>query len=171
MNQQQRALAEQVDEAARQYISGPLKDLLAKKILAVEEAAGQAGYFSLVFGFDAFRNSDALDILVVGYKSVLDSGDGYVQAAVRIEGGARPDPEPTEPREIVPYIAAETYGAPGVIDLNDLDDHISRARLVVKRLLSHFHPVKPGASTPARAFAHMNAGRAPAPAARGRRWR
>lgn len=107
VNQQQRALAEQVDEAARQYISGPLRDLLAKEIAAIEEAAGQAGHFSLEFGFDAYRNRDALDILVVGYKSVFDSGDGYVQAAVRIEGGARPDPEPAEPREIVPYIASE----------------------------------------------------------------
>ncbi|MFI0848350.1 nucleotidyl transferase AbiEii/AbiGii toxin family protein [Mesorhizobium sp. IMUNJ 23232] len=110
VNQQQRALAEQVDEAARQYICGPLRDLLAKEIAAVEEAAGQAGHFSLSFGFDAFRNRDALDILVVGYKSAFDSGDGYVQAAVRIEGGARPDPEPAEPRQIVPYIAAEMPG-------------------------------------------------------------
>ncbi|PTE06481.1 nucleotidyl transferase AbiEii/AbiGii toxin family protein, partial [Mesorhizobium helmanticense] len=107
VNQQQRALAEQVDEAARQYISSPLRDLLANEIAAIEEAAGQAGHFSLAFGFDAYRNRDALDILVVGYKSVFDSGDGYVQAAVRIEGGARPDPEPAEAREIVPYIAAE----------------------------------------------------------------
>ncbi|EHH06319.1 nucleotidyl transferase AbiEii/AbiGii toxin family protein [Mesorhizobium amorphae] len=107
VNQQQRALAEKVDEAARQYISGPLRDLLAKEIAAVEEAAGQTGHFSLAFGFDVYRNRDALDILVVGYKSVFDSGDGYVQAVVRIEGGARPDPEPAEPREIVPYIASE----------------------------------------------------------------
>jgi Nucleotidyl transferase AbiEii toxin, Type IV TA system len=107
VNQQQRALAEKVDEAARQYISGPLKEALTKVIAAVEEAAEQPGHFSLGFGFDAYRNRDALDILVVGYKSVFDSGDGFVQAAVRIEGGARPDPEPAEPREVVPYIASE----------------------------------------------------------------
>lgn len=107
VNQQQRALAEKVDEAARQYISGPLKELLAKETAAIEEAAGQDGHFSLAFGFDAYRNKDALDILVVGYKSVFDSGNGYVQAAVRIEGGARPDPEPAELCEIVPYIASE----------------------------------------------------------------
>jgi hypothetical protein len=47
---------------------------------------------------------------VVGYKSVFDAGDGYVQAAVRIEGGACPDPEPAEPREIVPYIDSEMPG-------------------------------------------------------------
>lgn len=107
VNQQQRALADKVDEAARQYISGPLKERLAKEIAAVEEAIEQPGHFTLRFGFDNYRNRDALDILVVGYKSVFDSAESYVQAAVRIEGGARPDPEPAEPREIVPYIADE----------------------------------------------------------------
>ena len=107
INQQQRALAEKVDEAARQYISGPLKERLAKEIAAVEEAIEQPGHFTLGFGFDNYRNKDALDILVVSYKSVFDSAQNYVQAAVRIEGGARPDPEPAEPREIVPYIADE----------------------------------------------------------------
>ncbi|GEC17459.1 nucleotidyl transferase AbiEii/AbiGii toxin family protein [Nitrobacter winogradskyi] len=107
VNQQQRALAEKVDEAARQYISGPLKELLTKEIATVEEAIEQPGHFTLGFGFDNYRNRGALDILVIGYKSVFDSAQNYVQAAVRIEGGARPDPEPAEPREIVPYIADE----------------------------------------------------------------
>jgi hypothetical protein len=107
VNQQQKALAEKVDEAARQYISGPLKGLLIKEIAAVEEAAEQPGHFSVGFGFDLYRNKDALDVLVVAYKSVFESAGSYVQAAVRIEGGARPDPEPAEPREIVPYIASE----------------------------------------------------------------
>lgn len=107
VNQQQRTLADKVDEAARQYISGPLKEELTKEIEAVEGAAEQPGHFSLGFGFDTYRNKEALDILVVGYKSAFDTGDAYVQAAVRIEGGARPDPEPAEPREIVPYIASE----------------------------------------------------------------
>lgn len=118
VTQQQRALAETVDEAARQYISGPLRELLAKEIAVLEEAAEQPGHFSLSFGFDAYRNRDALDILVVGYKSVFGSGDGYIQAAVRIEGGARPDPEPAEPREIVPYIASEMPGGTGLAVLN-----------------------------------------------------
>ncbi|TAN16220.1 MAG: nucleotidyl transferase AbiEii/AbiGii toxin family protein, partial [Rhizobiaceae bacterium] len=107
VNQRQRALAEKVDEAARQYISGPLKELLAKEIAAVEEVAELHGHFTLGFGFDNCRNKDALDILVVGYKSVFDTAESYVQAAVRVEGGARPDPEPAEPRKIAPYIAEE----------------------------------------------------------------
>lgn len=114
VNKQQRTLAEQVDEAARQYVSGPLKEELTQEIASVEETIGQPGHFSLGFGFDAYRNKEALDILVVSYKSVFDAGDAYVQAAVRIEGGARPDPEPAEPREIVPYIASEL---PAELDL------------------------------------------------------
>ena len=107
VNQQQRALAEKVDEAARQYISGRLKDLLMQEIAVIEDAAEQPGHFSLGFGFDAYRNRDALDILVLDYSSVFGAGDAYVPAAVRIEGGARPDPEPAEPREITPYIASD----------------------------------------------------------------
>lgn len=114
VSQQQKALADQVDEAARQYISGPLKDLLHKEIEAVEKEAGQTGHFSLGFGYDLYRNKEALDILVLGYKSVFDTSGGYVEAAVRIEGGARPDPLPAEPREIVPYVAAEMRPGPNL---------------------------------------------------------
>lgn len=118
VNQQQRALAEKVDEAARQYISGPLKELLTREIAGVEEEILQHGHFTLGFGFDNYRNRDALDILVLGYKSVFQSTDSYVQSAVRIEGGARPDPEPAEPREIVPYIAAEMLEGASLIVRN-----------------------------------------------------
>jgi hypothetical protein len=107
ISQQQKALAEQVDEAARQYIAGPLKDMLSKEISAVEEEAEQSGHFTLNFGYDAYRKKEALDILVLRYKSVFDMSGGYVEAAVRIEGGARPDPIPVEPRDITLYVASE----------------------------------------------------------------
>jgi Nucleotidyl transferase AbiEii toxin, Type IV TA system len=107
VNQQQKALAEQVDEAARQYISGPLKNLLSSEIATLEEKTGLSGHFTLSFGYDDYRRKEALDVLVVGYKSVFDTSDGYVEAAVRIEGGARPDPLPTELKQIVPYVASE----------------------------------------------------------------
>ncbi|MGQ8630239.1 nucleotidyl transferase AbiEii/AbiGii toxin family protein [Agrobacterium sp. DKPNP3] len=106
VNQQQKALAEQVDEAARHYMSGPLKRLLGEEIAAVEEKT-QSGHFSLDFGYDLYRKKEALDVLVLGYKSVFDTSGGYVEAAVRIEGGARPDPVPAETREIIPYVASE----------------------------------------------------------------
>lgn len=107
VNQQQKALAEQVDEAARHYMSGPLKSLIDEEIAAVEEETGQSGHFSLDFGYDLYRKKEALDVLVLGYKSVFDTSGGYVEAAVRIEGGARPDPVPAETREIIPYVASE----------------------------------------------------------------
>lgn len=107
VNQQQKALAAQVDEAARQYIAGPLRDSLSTELADVEKETGQHGHFTLDFGYDAYRKKEALDILVLRYKSVFDTSGGYVEAAVRIEGGARPDPIPVEPREITPYIASE----------------------------------------------------------------
>jgi hypothetical protein len=107
VNQQQKALAEQVDEAARQYIAGPLRDSLSMELADVEKETGQRGHFTLDFGYDAYRKKEALDILVLRYQSVFDMSGGYVEAAVRIEGGARPDPIPVEPREITPYIASE----------------------------------------------------------------
>jgi hypothetical protein len=114
VTQQQKALAETVDEAARQYISGPLKEQLAAEIAATEAAVGLNDHFSIGFGFDAYRNKDALDVLVLAYKSVFGTGDSYIQAAVRIEAGARPDPVPAEPREIAPYVASEM---PSGVDL------------------------------------------------------
>lgn len=96
-----------MDEAARHYISGPLKRLLEEEIAVVEGEIGQTGHFTLGFGYDPYRKKEALDILVLGYRSVFDTSGGYVEAAVRIEGGARPDPVPAETREIVPYIASE----------------------------------------------------------------
>lgn len=107
VNKQQKALAEQVDEAARHYMSGPLKRLLDEEIATVEGQIGQTGHFSLAFGYDLYRKKEALDVLVLGYRSVFDTSGGYVEAAVRIEGGARPDPVPAEKREIIPYVASE----------------------------------------------------------------
>jgi hypothetical protein len=107
VTKQQKALANEVDEAARKYISGPLRDQLLTEIAAIEEAIGQKDHFSIGFGFDAYRSKDALDVLVIGYDSAFNTGDDYVQAAVRVEGGARPDPVPVESREITPYVADE----------------------------------------------------------------
>jgi hypothetical protein len=66
--------------------------MLAKEIEDVESAIEQKRHVSLSFGFDAYRKKDSLDVLAIGYKSVFDTSGGYVEAAVRIEGGARPDP-------------------------------------------------------------------------------
>ncbi|MEK1893086.1 MAG: nucleotidyl transferase AbiEii/AbiGii toxin family protein [Rhizobium sp.] len=111
ITKQQRMLAEKVDEAARQYISGPLREQLLRKIAETETAIDENGHFSVAYGFDAYRNRDALDTLVVSYNSVFGSGADYVQPAVRIEGGARPDPVPVEARTITPYIASELSSA------------------------------------------------------------
>jgi hypothetical protein len=107
VTKQQTMLAERADEAARTYISGPLRDRLLQKIEETEAAIGDADHFTVAYGYDAYRKRDARDILVVTYKSVFGSDIDYVQPAVRIEGGARPDPVPVETRTVIPYIASE----------------------------------------------------------------
>jgi hypothetical protein len=106
-NQRDKALTTRVDEAARAYISGPLKAAIEADLAQTAADIGDPGHFSTRFGFDDYRHAEALDILIVTYRSVFDAGDGYVEAAVRIEGGARPDPVPAELRTISPYVAAE----------------------------------------------------------------
>lgn len=54
------------------------------------------------------------------------------------------------------------YGAHGAVSLTHLDDHVTRARAVVGRWLAQLDAVTPGPDVPAKAFARMNAGIAPA---------
>jgi hypothetical protein len=54
------------------------------------------------------------------------------------------------------------YGAPGVVNMAHLDDHVVRARNVVGRWLAQLDNVKPSSLVPNKAFARMNAGLAPA---------
>lgn len=57
---------------------------------------------------------------------------------------------------------AAVYGAQGSVRLDHLDDHVVRARAIVGRWLGQIIPVTPSASVPGRAFARINAARAPA---------
>lgn len=53
-------------------------------------------------------------------------------------------------------------GSPGVVDLTHFDDHVARTRAVVERWLARLEIVRPSISVPAKAFARVNAGLAPA---------
>lgn len=57
---------------------------------------------------------------------------------------------------------ADVYGAPSAIDLSHLDDHVSRSRAIVGRWIAASTRVTPSADVPGRAFARVNAARAPA---------
>jgi len=57
---------------------------------------------------------------------------------------------------------SSVYGAPGTVNLAHLDDHVARARAVVGRWLAQLATVIPTRDVPAKAFARMNAGVAPA---------
>ena len=54
------------------------------------------------------------------------------------------------------------YGAMSAVDLSHLDDHVARARAVVNRWLVQLGTITPSTQAPAKAFARMNAGIAPA---------
>lgn len=54
------------------------------------------------------------------------------------------------------------FGASGNVNLTHLDDHVGRARAVVGRWLAKLGNVTPGPLAPAKAFARVNAGIAPA---------
>lgn len=57
---------------------------------------------------------------------------------------------------------AAVYGATGSLDLSHLDDHVARARGLVDRWLAAAVQVLPSADAPGKAFARVNAARAPA---------
>lgn len=57
---------------------------------------------------------------------------------------------------------AAVYGAVGSVRLDHLDDHVARARALVARWLAQTITVTPSSAVPGRAFARINARRAPA---------
>lgn len=54
------------------------------------------------------------------------------------------------------------FGSLGTPDLTHFNDHVPQARAVVQRWLDQLHTVAPGAETHSKAFARVNANRAPA---------
>lgn len=54
------------------------------------------------------------------------------------------------------------YGAPNIVDISHFDDHVTRARIIVGRWLAQLKIVAPSDQAPAKAFARMNAMKAPA---------
>jgi hypothetical protein len=60
---------------------------------------------SVDYDVDPRKNEPMHDVLLLRYPSVFP-GREYVSNAVKIEGGARPNPEPSEPRIVVPYVAS-----------------------------------------------------------------
>jgi len=54
------------------------------------------------------------------------------------------------------------FGSSQTVDLTHFDDHVLKARAVVQRWLDQLQPVKPGHDTHSKAFARLNANKAPA---------
>ena len=93
-----RAKLDAIRDACRAYVTGPLRDALAK--LVADETAGQ-GRIEI----------DAADpdgqTLLVWYPEVEPRDDAYVRPAVRIESGAKSALDPNRPVAIRPYVADE----------------------------------------------------------------
>jgi hypothetical protein len=158
-SQRDKMLRDRVDEAARTYISGPLKDALEAELTAAATEIGDLAHFSVRFGFDDYRQSDALDVLIVTYRSVFDTSDGYVEPAVRIEGGARPDPVPAEPRTIVPYVAEdlpnpETLIVPNVTTVRP--ERTFWEKLLILHAMAETTTTRAAAGDPARRVPDLN---------------
>lgn len=88
--------------AAQQYVAEIAMPLLAR---AVEVALGTRD------GWSVEPDPDDKDrqTLLFNYPRTSDSGDevGYIKPRIKLEYGARGDPEPFEPRSLVPYLAEE----------------------------------------------------------------
>lgn len=109
-NQRQKML-QRIDGEAAAYFAGPLRDLISRELSKIEQTAELGGHFKIEFGADR-HGKEALDVLLVQYKSAFSIDDEYVKPSVMIEGGARPDPDPVSATVIKPYISD---------DLPDLD--------------------------------------------------
>lgn len=80
----------------------------------IKEAGIDATKLRVEHGLNPRNNEPMLDVLLLQYPSVFQER-GYVSNAVKIEGGARPNPEPSEPRNIVPYVSSslpQTFNLP-----------------------------------------------------------
>jgi hypothetical protein len=57
---------------------------------------------------------------------------------------------------------AAVFGATNNVNLSHLDDHVTRARAVVERWLAMLQTINPSQDAPGRAYARLNANKAPA---------
>lgn len=100
-NKKRKAAIDAIQEGCHAYITGPLFAALAE--LIAEDTHGQ--------GRIEIDPADSTgQTLLVWYPRVDEADTGYVQAAVKIESGAKSALDPNNPRPIRPYIADDVAG-------------------------------------------------------------
>ena len=100
-NKKRKAAIEAIQKDCRSYITGPLLSALAE--LIAEDTKGQGR-------IEIDSVDDTGQTLLIWYPRVDASDTGYVQAAVKIESGAKSALDPNSPQTICPYIADDVTG-------------------------------------------------------------
>ncbi|MBL4874734.1 MAG: nucleotidyl transferase AbiEii/AbiGii toxin family protein [Rhodobacteraceae bacterium] len=97
-NKKRKAMLAAIADSCRTFITGDL--LMSVSTILAEDTDGQ--------GRVEIDKTDASgQTLLVWYPRIDAPASGYVQAAVRIESGAKSALDPNQPRMITPYIADE----------------------------------------------------------------
>jgi len=97
-NKKRKAALEQIAEDCRAYINGDLQTCLSE--LLADDTSGKGR-------IEADVADQSGQTLLVWYPRVDQSNTEYVQAAVKIESGAKSALDPNEPKTIRPYIAED----------------------------------------------------------------
>ncbi len=111
-NKKRNAALEAIKEDCHAYITGPLMEAVSALIAEDTNGKGQV---------EIDPSDGTGQTLLVWYPRVEDGDTGYVQAAVKIESGAKSALDPNAPRTIAPYIAT---------DLSDVDLSVPDVRTI-----------------------------------------
>lgn len=112
-NKKRKAAIEAIQADCCAYITGPLLSSLAD--LIAEDTNGQGR-------IEIDPADDTGQTLLIWYPRVDGSDTGYVQAAVKIESGAKSALDPNSPQTISPYIADDVAGIDLVVpDVRTID--------------------------------------------------
>ncbi|MEW7009927.1 nucleotidyl transferase AbiEii/AbiGii toxin family protein [Lentilitoribacter sp. EG35] len=95
-NRKRKAALDAIKNDCRAYITGPLLEAVSNLILEDTNGKGR---------IEIDSSDETGQTLLVWYPRVDDSETGYVQAAVKIESGAKSALDPNAPRTIAPYIS------------------------------------------------------------------
>ncbi|TIU42687.1 nucleotidyl transferase AbiEii/AbiGii toxin family protein [Mesorhizobium sp.] len=107
-NKKRRARLDDIRNACRAYITGPLRDFLTAQLADITNSAGR------VEVDDADADGQTL---LLWYPEVEPRDGAYVRPAIRLESGAKSALDPNRPITITPYVAEEAAG----IDLTVAD--------------------------------------------------
>lgn len=158
--QQIKAIENRIDKAATEYFAGPLRQMLEAHADRLASNAGLAQKaLTIDFGFDERRKAPQRDVLLLNYPSVFGDKPTYVTNAVRIEGGARPDPEPAEERTITPYVAGSLGSGlklqvPGVMTVRP--ERTFWEKLLILHAMREMTDIRTAANDPKRLSPSLN---------------